>query len=248
MAVNHYFQSGIPMGRRSEQNLYEDLIIECLKIYGFEAFYVPRKFNNIDRIFGEDTISSFEHAYPLEMYLQNSNGFQGDGELMSRFGVEIKDTATFIVSKKRWLETVGRTGNSILDIRPAEGDIIFFPLTKSFFEIRKVDTETPFFQIGKLFVFTLQTELMQYSSENFNTDIVEIDEIADYADQDITAFEFLLEGGDALLLEEYENMSLILESYISKDDLFNIKNEDFDTDITDILDFTERNPFGEVFR
>jgi len=248
MAVNHYFQSGIPMGRRSEQNLYEDLIIECLKIYGFEAFYVPRKFNNIDRIFGEDTISSFEHAYPLEMYLQNSNGFQGDGELMSRFGVEIKDTATFIVSKKRWLETVGRTGNSILDIRPAEGDIVFFPLTKSFFEIRKVDTETPFFQIGKLFVFTLQTELMQYSSENFNTDIVEIDEIADYADQDITAFEFLLEGGDALLLEEYENMSLILESYISKDDLFNIKNEDFDTDITDILDFTERNPFGEVFR
>ena len=102
MAVNHYFQSGIPMGRRSEQNLYEDLIVECLKIYGFEIYYIPRKFNNIDRIFGEDTISSFEHAYPLEMYLQNVNGFEGDGELMSKFGVELKDTATFIVSKKRW--------------------------------------------------------------------------------------------------------------------------------------------------
>ena len=248
MAVNHYFQSGIPMGRRSEQNLYEDLIVECLKIYGFEIYYIPRKFNNIDRIFGEDTISSFEHAYPLEMYLQNVNGFEGDGELMSKFGVELKDTATFIVSKKRWLETVGRTGNSILNIRPAEGDIVYFPLTKSFFEIRKVDTETPFFQLGKLFVFTLQTELMQYSSENFDTGVIEIDEIADTTDQDSTAFEFLLEGGDALLLEEFVETSLVLETYIAKDDLLNIKNEDFDTNIRDILDFTDRNPFGEIFR
>ena len=248
MAVNHYFQSGIPMGRRSEQNLYEDLIVECLKIYGFEIYYIPRKFNNIDRTFGEDTISSFEHAYPLEMYLQNVNGFEGDGELMSKFGVELKDTATFIVSKKRWLETVGRTGNSILNIRPAEGDIVYFPLTKSFFEIRKVDTETPFFQLGKLFVFTLQTELMQYSSENFDTGVIEIDEIADTTDQDSTAFEFLLEGGDALLLEEFVETSLVLETYIAKDDLLNIKNEDFDTNIRDILDFTDRNPFGEIFR
>lgn len=248
MAINHYFQSGIPMGRRSEQNLYEDLIIECLKIYGFEAYYIPRKFNNIDVIFGEDTISSFEHAYPLEMYLQNVNGFEGDGELMSKFGVELKDTATFVVSKKRWLDTVARSGNTVLELRPAEGDVIYFPLTKSFFEIRRVDTETPFFQIGKLFVFTLQTELMQFSSEDFNTGVTEIDEITDAIDMDITAFEFLLEGGDALLLEEYEETSLVLETYIAKDIEFNTRNEDFDIGITDILDFTERNPFGEVFK
>lgn len=248
MAINHYFQSGIPMGRRSEQNLYEDLIIECLKIYGFEAYYIPRKFNNIDVIFGEDTISSFEHAYPLEMYLQNVNGFEGDGELMSKFGVELKDTATFVVSKKRWLDTVARSGNTVLELRPAEGDVIYFPLTKSFFEIRRVDTDTPFFQIGKLFVFTLQTELMQFSSEDFNTGVTEIDEITDAINMDITAFEFLLEGGDALLLEEYEETSLVLETYIAKDIEFNTRNEDFDIGITDILDFTERNPFGEVFK
>lgn len=248
MAINHYFQSGIPIGRRSEQNLYEDLIIECLKIYGFEAYYIPRKFNNIDVIFGEDTISSFEHAYPLEMYLQNVNGFEGDGELMSKFGVELKDTATFVVSKKRWLDTVARSGNTVLELRPAEGDVIYFPLTKSFFEIRKVDTETPFFQIGKLFVFSLQTELMQFSSEDFNTGIAEIDEITDAIDMDIAAFEFLLESGDALILEEYEDTSLVLETYIAKDVEFNTRNEDFDIGITDILDFTERNPFGEVFK
>jgi hypothetical protein len=248
MATNHYFQSGIPIGRRSEQNLYEDLIIECLKIYGFEVYYIPRKFNNIDRIFGEDTISSFEHAYPLEMYLQNVNGFEGDGELMSKFGVELKDTANFIVSRKRWLDTVGRSGNAVLDLRPAEGDILYFPLTKSFFEIRKVENETPFYQIGKLYVFTLQTELMQYSSEDFNTGISEIDDIVAAADLDISAYEFLLENGNTLTLEEYADTALILESYEDRNDELNIRNDDFDTDITDILDFTERNPFGEVYK
>lgn len=248
MATNHYFQSGIPMGRRSEQNLYEDLIIECMKIYGFEVYYIPRKFNNIDRIFGEDTISSFEHAYPLEMYLQNVNGFEGDGELMSKFGVELKDTATFIVAKKRWLDTIARTGNTVLELRPAEGDLIYFPLTKSFFEIRRVDTETPFFQLGKLFVFTLQAELMQYSSEDFDTGIAEIDEIAAAVDIDISAFELLLESNDTLILEEFAETQLVLESYQDFNDSLNIKNSDFDTNITDILDFTERNPFGEVFR
>lgn len=248
MAINHYFQSGIPMGRRSEQNLYEDLIIECLKIYGFEAYYIPRKFNNIDKILGEDTISSFEHAYPLEMYMQNVQGFEGDGELMSKFGVEIRDNATFIVARKRWLETVARTGNTVLELRPAEGDVVYFPLTKSFFEIRKVDTENPFYQLGKLFVFTLRCELMQYSYEDFNTGVSEIDTLVEETDISLENYEFLLEGGDALLLEEYSETSLILESYTDRTDLFNIKNDDFDTGITDILDFTERNPFGEVFK
>jgi len=248
MPTNHYFQSGIPMGRRSEQNLYEDLIIECLKIYGFDIYYIPRKAYNKDRILGEDPLNSFEHAYPLEMYLQNVGGFEGDGELMTKFGLEIRDTANFIVSRKRWLETVGRTGNQILDTRPAEGDLLYFPLTKSFFEIRKVENETPFFQIGKIFVFTLQCELYQYSSENIDTGIEEIDDIADEKDMDITNYELLQENGDSFLLEEFSATSLILETYNDLEEESNIRNDDFDTNIDDILDFTERNPFGEVFK
>jgi len=133
-------------------------------------------------------------------------------------------------------------------LRPAEGDVVYFPLTKSFFEIRKVDTENPFYQLGKLYVFTLRCELMQYSYEDFNTGVSEIDSLAEETDISLENYEFLLEGGDALLLEEYSETSLILESYSDRTDLFNIKNDDFDTGITDILDFTERNPFGEVFK
>lgn len=248
--VNHYFQSGTPMGRGSEQNLYEDLIIECLKIYGFEVYYIPRKAVNEDRILGEDPLNRFEHAYPIEMYMENVQGFEGEGELLSKFGVETRESATFIVSRRRWLETVGRTGNTVLDIRPAEGDIIYFPLTKSYFEIRKAEGDQPFYQVGKLYVFRLQCELMQMSSEEFDTGEETIDEIAKSYSEDVNQFMVMNEDGtDGIYLEYMTDTPMITEDYI----VANLndggsRNEDFDTNIEDILDFTERNPFGEVFK
>ena len=249
MATNHYFQSGLSIGRRSEQNLHEDLIIECLKIYGLDVYYVPRKKFNEDLILGEDTLNTFEHAYPIEMYLENVYGYEGEGDLLSKFGVEIRDTANFIVSRKRWLETVGRSGNTVLELRPAEGDLLFFPLTKALFEIRKVEGQSPFYQIGKLFTFKMECELYQYSNERIDTGIDEIDDIVSPLQQDISEYEFLLENGDTLMLEEFASDSpLLLEDYRSTDADAGARNEDFDTGIEDILDFTERNPFGEVFR
>lgn len=248
MATNHYFQSGASIGRRSEQNIYEDLIIECLKIYGFDIYYIPRKKVNEDAILGEDPLNSFEHAYPLEMYLENVNGFEGEGELLSKFGVEIRETANFVVARKRWLETVSRFGNTILENRPAEGDLLYFPLTKSFFEIRKVETRTPFYQLGKLYTFTLQCELYQFSSEKVETGIEEIDGIMSNITEDIRSFEFKLETGLPLLLEEYSFNPLLVESFDLGTIDKNADNEDFDTNIEDILDFTERNPFGEVYK
>ena len=246
--VNHYFQSGIPMGRSSEQNLYEDLIIECLQIYGFEVYYIPRTSFNEDRILVEDPLNYYENAYPIEMYLENTNGFEGEGDLLTRFGVELRDTASFVVSRRRWDKEVGSKGQTVLAARPAEGDVLYFPLTKSYFEIRKVEGDTPFYQLGKLYIFRMQCELMQFSSETFNTGVDEIDTYADSIDQNLNNFELLIESDGPLLLEFNTETPMILESYKLTTVDSGASNEDFDTGITDILDFTERNPFGEVFK
>jgi hypothetical protein len=245
MATNFYFQSGIPGGRVSEKNLMEDLIIECLKIYGFDVYYIPRTTVYEDDVLNEDALNSYDQAYSLEMYLANVDGFNGEGDLLSKFGVEIRDTASFIVSKRRWEDVVAKSGHAQLLKRPAEGDILYFPLTKSYFEIRKVETSDPFFQVGKLYVFKMECELMQFSSESFNTGIDEIDNAAGERALDISQYELLLETGDKMLLEYYNPSSIILESYrLSAIDPLS-QNEAFSTNI-DILDFTEHNPFGEV--
>jgi len=110
MATNFYFQSGNTQGTTSEQRLVEDLVVESLKIYGHDVFYMPRTFVNKDTMFDEDELSKFEQAYPIEMYLENVEGYEGDGELFQRFGLEIRDQATFVMARRRW-EDVVETSN-----------------------------------------------------------------------------------------------------------------------------------------
>jgi Virus neck protein len=253
MPTNPYFQSGIPMGRRSEQVLYEDLIIECLKIYGFDVWYIPRKKFSQDLILNEDVLNTYEHAYPIEMYMENIQGFEGEGELLSKFGVEIRENATFVVSRRRWNQLVKRFNNTILE-RPAEGDIIYFPLTNSLFEIRKTIGNQPFYQAGALYVFKLSCELMEYSLERFDTGVEEIDKYPDTVIDTLTStnYNFQLMSGDNLLLQnedflvtmDYNPDSLTYEGT----EVVISQNSKFDTDIEGILDFTEKNPFGEVYR
>lgn len=245
MATSFYFQSGIPGGRSSEQILMEDIIIECLKIYGFDVYYMPRKSVAEDDILTEDVLNKYEHAYPLEMYMSNVTGFEGEGDLLSKFGVEIRDTATFIVARRRWDEVVARDGNVQLTTRPAEGDVLYFPLTKAYFQIMRVDSLDPFFQVGKLYVYKLECELMRFSSEQFETGVKEIDDIAAEKSTDINLYNILAETGDRLLFEYYTDSYIINESYNLSTILPNVQNEDFTAEIN-ILDFTERNPFGEV--
>jgi hypothetical protein len=245
MATNFYFQSGIPGGISSEQLLIEDIIIECLKIYGFDTYYIPRVAVNEDDILGEDVLNKYSSAYPLEMYMQNVTGFEGDGDLLTKFGVEFRDTATFIVSRRRWDEVIARSGDAVLTTRPAEGDIVYFPLTKAFFEIKRVESTDPFFQVGKLYVYKLQCELMQYSSEVFDTGVSEIDDTTSEKSADVNAFNLLLQNGDRALLEEYSPAGIILQSYNLSTIFPNVDNEDFRGEIS-VLDFSERNPFGEI--
>jgi hypothetical protein len=233
------------MGRRSESNLHEDLIIECLKIYGFDAYYMPRATVNRDYILNEDPLNEYKNAYPIEVYLENVNGFGGT-ELLSKFGIELQETATFVMARRRWDELIRRRGTSVLSARPAEGDILFFPMTKSFFEIKFVEASDPFFQVGKLYTYKLQCELYQFSHETIDTGVEEIDSITDEINLDILSYELLLESGDALLLEYDTQASLILESYetINIDPVAD--NERYDSEISDVLDFSERNPLGEI--
>lgn len=244
--MNFYFQNGIPGGRGSEQRLHEDLILECLKIYGFQTYYLTREEVNRDMILNEDPLNSFENAYPIEMYLDSISGFEGEGQLLTKFGLEIRDYATFMVSKRRWDELVGRRGKSALDTRPTEGDVIYFPLTKSFFEIRKVHDKNPFFQVGRLYVFRLECELMQYSSEDINTGYTDIDEIASAFNMDVTKFGLVLAGGGNLLLNTESQSNLILNSYDLKKIDKIAQNSDFASEALDVLDFSETNPFGDT--
>ena len=246
MSTNFYFQSGIPGGRSSEQLLVEDLIIECLKIYGFDCYYIPRTSVNQDTIFTEDPLNSFDNAYPLEMYMKNITGFEGEGDLLTKFGVEFRDSATFIVARRRWDEVVARDGQVQLTTRPADGDVVYFPLTKAYFQVKHVDSLNPFFQVGKLYVYQLECELMQYSSEQFNTGIQEIDNQAIEKSLDVNEYNILLEtGGFRVLLEDYTASAIINESYNVDSIIPGVQNEAFGQDI-DILDFTEINPFGEI--
>ncbi len=245
MATNFYFQSGIPGGRSSERELVEGLIIECLKIYGFDVYYLPRSSYNQDDIFTEDPLNKFKDAYPLEMYMSNVDGFQGERDLLTKFGVEIRDTATFVVSKRRWEETVATQGNVQLTTRPSEGDVIYFPLTQAYFEIKRVEPLDPFFQVGRLYVFKLECELMRYSSEVFDTKVNEIDNQTAEVSLDVGQFDILLETGYKVMLEYFTPSSITNEEYSVVNIIPGAANETFSNYI-DILDFSERNPFGEI--
>jgi len=247
MPTNFYFQSGLTSGTTNEQRLIEDLIIESLKIYGQDIYYLPRTQVATDDIFDEDTLSQFNQAYPLEMYIQNVDGFEGQGELFTKFGIEIRDQATFVLSKRRWEQMVQTSGGVFsLEARPSEGDLLFFPLTGSMLEIKMVEFQNPFYQLSKINVFNLQCETFEYSSEVINTGVAVIDNI--YAEQNIDMFlyQFLLEDGTLLLQED--GTSIILEDYALTKSTERTDNTDFilENEADDILDFSEVNPFGEI--
>ena len=180
MARNFYFSEKI----RSEQNLYEDLIIEALKIYGQDVYYLPRNIINEDTLFTEDPSSQFPSANKIEMYIENIEGFDGEGDLFTKFGVEIRDEATFIVSKFRWKTQIERMDTAIQPDRPSEGDLIYLPLSKSFFQITHVEHEQPFYQLENLPVFKMRCVLFEYTGEDMETGVNEIDGLeVDYSYQ-----------------------------------------------------------------
>ena len=263
MPVNHYFQGGNGIGNEAEKRLHEDLIIEGLKIYGQDCFYLPRTLVNKDLVLGEDTLSKFDQSYMLEMYIETTEGFAGEQELVSKFGLEIRDDTTFVIAKRRWQNQVDNQAVQIVDGRPNEGDLIYVPLMNSFFEIQFVEDQEPFFQLGNLPVYKLRCTRWEYSSEKLNTGRPGIDIAEDRLSIDQLQKQLVQEDGTGILLEDSD---LVLKNYnfvlLEDHQPINLAtqtrdyadNATYDSDAgfgtastdDDILDFTERNPFGEV--
>ena len=259
MAVNHYFQQGKGIGSSEEQRLYEDIIIEGLKIYGQDIYYLPRSLVNRDIILGEDMLSRFRTAHMVEMYMETTEGFAGEQEIINKFGLEIREDTTFMVSKRRFDEAVDSKTTLIKEGRPNEGDILYMPLMNSFFEIKFVQDQEPFFQLSNLPVYKLVCTRWEYSSERLDTGVTDIDAAEDAYTLDQLQHQVSLEAETGSLLLENdaadgESNYMLLETYNIQTQSTYADNLDldseagFDTSSTadDILDFTERNPFGEV--
>jgi len=245
MATNFYFQSGNTTGTTNEQRLLEDLIIESIKIYGHDVYYLPRTSVDQDDILGEDVLSQFDNAYPVEMYLTNIQGWEGNSELFTKFGIQVTDQATFVVSKRRWEDVIGSQPEELLQLpkRPAEGDLIFLPKTNSMFEIKFVQHLDPFYQLGKFYIYSMSCELYQYSSENFATGVEEIDSSVDTLSQNVFAYEVLNQTDGRILTQS--GYSVIQEIFKTNTLVPFSDTEFIETEGSDILDFSEINPFGE---
>jgi len=164
-------------GSAQEQTFIENLIVESIEIYGQDIYYMPRTYVNRDTILGEVENSRFAQALQVRAYVNNVEGWEGQGELLSKFGVRIEDKTTFVFSREKFTSAVD--DNAVLNVegRPNEGDLIWFPATKHLFEIQFVEAERPFYQLGKGFVWECQCELFQYADEALDTGVAEIDGI-----------------------------------------------------------------------
>lgn len=182
MPTNSYFTQGTT----GEQQLVEDLVVEQIKMFGTDVYYIPRTLVGEDQVFGEDALSSFDSAYQIEAYLENVQGFGGDGDLFSKFGVRISDQVNFIIARKRFQDLVDDNTTLVVEGRPNEGDLIYFPLAGKLFQIQYVEHEQPFYQLNKIHVWGLKCELYEYSGEDLDTGVEEIDVIERNLDQTIT--------------------------------------------------------------
>ena len=173
MATNPYFTQGTT----GEQDMHESLVIEQIKMYGKNVYYIPRTLVKTDSVFGEDTMSKFEGAFEIEAYIEDNTGFRGDGDMFSKFGVQIADQATFVISRTRFTTAVDDNATLIVEGRPNEGDLVYFPMANKIFEIQFVEYEVPFFTLGIQYTWGLRCELFQYSDEDIDTGITEVDAV-----------------------------------------------------------------------
>jgi len=237
-----------------EQVLIEDLIIESIRIYGIECLYIPRTLVKEDLLFGEDVLSKFDTAYPVEMYVKSVDGFEGDGDFLSKFGLEIRDQMVLTVSRRRFTEEVYLDGTDTVGTtdRPNEGDLIYFPLNNKLFEIKFVEHEAVFYQMGSLQTYDLTCELFEYSHERLDTGVAAIDAIETAQSGDMLAFQVTTEAGDILSMED--GSRVVQENYRIEDTDDIANNEFYTTQTTgttdgsglNFIDWTESNPFGEL--
>lgn len=235
MALNPYFNNH---DYKPTQDLMEDLVEESIKINGINVYYIPRRFVDLDQIFGEDSSSFFKDAIQIEMYMDNYSGFSGEKEIISKFGLEIRDTLSLVVSKRRFQKESAKfpvmSDRPVQISNPMEGDLIWYPFTKALFEIKFVDTAEVFFQFGKLYTYKLECELFKYSHESLDTGISDIDAIEDDISKSV------VENLD------YNQDGAVDDNITSdQDSRQRSDNTRIETDTRDLIDFREIDPFSE---
>jgi len=179
MVLNPYFLQG----SQGEQRLVQNLINEQLRMYGVEVTYIPRKYVDTNSIIEEVTTSKFDDNFAIEAYVENYDGYAGAGDVLTKFGMSLRDEVTLTISKERFEEFISPFMDADDDIelssRPREGDLVFFPLGQRLFEIKFVEHEEPFYQLGKNYVYKLKCELFEYEDEVIDTSIDAIDSQVD---------------------------------------------------------------------
>jgi hypothetical protein len=235
--TNFYFNN---FRASNEQGIIEDLIIESIKIYGQDMHYLPRRYGGLDQVYTEDAASFYDRAYPIELYIKNVDGFQGDGDFLSKFGVEIRDRVTFTMARRIFSDEVGSNEGTT---RPYEGDLIYFPLNKKIFKIMFVEHEAIFYQLGSLQTFDVICELFEYSGETFATGIPEIDILTKKYEFDFTNAGLTTEAGD-ILVDEAEGLPILFEEYTQQSQILD-DGDMFQQQGNTFLDFTEIDPFAE---
>lgn len=298
MPTNHYF-SFFPEHVTQEQLLIEDLVIESLKMHGMDVYYLPRESRDqIDRLMGEDQLKKFTKAVPIEMYLENTSGMEGEGDLISKFGLEIRDEVSLLVSRRRFKFTLPNIS------RPREGDLIYIPMVENFFEITFVEHENDqamFYTLGRgrggnVYVYALRMKQFVFSHEQIDVGNEKIDKQIQESAQllhlhltpggsgefDVVGKELVYQGANVSMATAFakaqawnsddhilavsmvngifSNTSNIIgansgatwmvstidsntpleEQYEDQAD-----NKIIETESNEILDFSERNPFGE---
>ena len=236
MALNSYFQN---YDYLPEQNLLSDLVAESIQIYGVNIVYLPRTTPNIDRLFLEDPTSKFVQSASIEMYIKNYEGWGGNADIMSKFGISMGDQLVLHVSRARFAEAIG-TPFSIS--RPREGDLIFFSIPNAMFEIKFVEHEATFYQTGSLQYYEIRCERFNYSSEEITTGVTSIDSVEDNYSFNVDGNYLLNEDGSTLIAED-DSIIALEEAYEAPDDIDGTaRNKYFET-AGNSIEFNIEKPF-----
>lgn len=204
-------------------------------------YYIPRTLNNYDEVYGADDQSSYDTAYMVEMYIKSIDGFSGDGSFLSKFGLEIRDRVIFSVAQRIFNEEVGMHSNQV---RPNEGDLIYFPLNKKCFQIKYVNKQEMFYQLGALQTWEVTCELFEYSGEKLNTGIPEIDILQSKFDTNQYTFGIRSDNDGSVITDEEGNI-LILEGSSMDDLIPAAENDEIQRESDLFVDFTAYDPFSE---
>ena len=222
MATSVYFRN---YDNIYEQNLIDDLVIESIKIYGLDVIYIASSLQTgtTDEILNENDLRLFDETYDFEVYVKNVDGFEGEGDFLSKFGLQIRDSVTLTVAHRTFERFVTKDKQDLN--RPKEGDLIYLPLNEKMFVIQHVEHESVFYQTGALQVYDLRCELFEYSGERFETGRDNIDEFYANAEENFDS---------ATTLESLEDLDQGAD------------NLEFESVADDIIDFSELDPFSET--